>query len=157
MKIDTTWLEETVFGRSLSGEELEALGSIMQADSTAKGEKIVTQGQPGGVLYILRSGNALVQRDAVNPIDVATVEEGAVVGEMSFLTDDAASAHVVAKSDCIVYSITRSGFSELMNRHEELAFALFVYILRHTATVIRHMNEEHVSMMEYIVGSRMGA
>ena len=45
---------------------------------------------------------------------------------------------------------------KMRNRHEELAFSLFVYILRHTATVIRHMNEEHVSMMQYIVGTRMG-
>lgn len=157
MKIDTTWLEDTVFGHKLSEQELDALNSIMEVGNAAAGEKIVSQGQPGGILYILRSGVAVVQTDAHNPIDVATLAEGAVIGEMSFLTDDAASANVLAKKDCVFYRISRSGFSELMNRHEELAFSLFVYILRHAATVIRHMNEEHVSMMQYIVGSRMGA
>jgi CRP/FNR family transcriptional regulator, cyclic AMP receptor protein len=156
MKLDTTWLEENVFGHKLSADELDALNSLMEAEDVAKGGKIVTHGQPGGTLYILRSGNALVQTDGPSPMDVATLDEGAVVGEMSFLTDDAASANVLATGDCSVYSINRSGFSELMNRHEELAFSLFVYILRHTATVIRHMNEEHVSMMQYIVGTRMG-
>ncbi len=156
MKIDTAWLEEKVFGHKLSADELDALNSLMDADSVAKGGKIVTQGQAGGVLTILKSGSALVQTSGPNPVDVAILEAGAVIGEMSFLTDDAASANVLATSDCEVYRINRSGFSELMNRHEELAFSLFVYILRHTATVIRHMNEEHVSMMQYIVGTRMG-
>lgn len=157
MNIDTTWLENTVFDRKLSDEELTAISSIMQAGRAAQGEEIVSQGEPGGILYILRSGTAVVQHNAPTPIEVATVGEGAVVGEMSFLTDASASANVVAKTECVVYLITRSGFSELMTRHEELAFALFVYILRHTAGVIRHMNEEHISMMQYIVGSRMGA
>jgi len=156
MKIDTGWLEDAVFGHKLSEEELSALNSLIEVDKVAKGDKIVTQGQPGGILYLLRSGGALVQHDGPNPVNVATVNAGAVVGEMSFLTDDAASANVLATSDCEVYRINRSGFSELMNRHDELAFSLFVYILRHTATVIRHMNEEHVSMLEYIVGTRMG-
>ncbi len=156
MKIDTAWLEENVFGHELSADELEALNSLMDADNVAKGGEIVGQGEPGGTLYILKSGSALVQTAGNSPVDVAILEAGAVVGEMSFLTDDAASANVLATSDSVVYRINRAGFSELMNRHEELAFSLFVYILRHTATVIRHMNEEHVSMMQYIVGTRMG-
>lgn len=157
MNIDTSWLEQTVFARKLSDEELAALSSIMHAGRAVQGEEIVSQGEPGGILYLLRSGTAVVRHEAPKPIDVATVGEGAVVGEMSFLTDASASASVVAKTDCEVYLITRSGFTELMNRHEDLAFGLFVYILRHTAGVIRHMNEEHISMMQYIVGSRMGA
>jgi CRP/FNR family transcriptional regulator, cyclic AMP receptor protein len=156
MKIDTAWLEENVFGHKLSADETDALNSLMEADSVAKGGKIVTHGQAGGTLYLLRTGSVLVQTDGDSPVDVATLHAGAVIGEMSFLTDDAASANVIAVSDCNVIHINRSGFSELMNRHEELAFSLFVYILRHTATVIRHMNEEHVSMMQYIVGTRMG-
>ncbi len=156
MKIDTAWLEENVFGHKLSADEANALNSLMDEDKVAKGGKIVTQGQAGGTLYLLHSGSALVQTDGESPVDVATLEAGAVIGEMSFLTDDAASANVLATNDCVVYRINRSGFSELMNRHEGLAFSLFVYILRHTASVIRHMNEEHVSMMQYIVGTRMG-
>jgi len=157
MDIDTTWLEEVVFARKLAESDISALKSTLDVERAADGEKIVTQGEPGGVLYILRSGSAVVQREGANPIDVATLGEGAVVGEMSFLTDASASANVVATSDCVVYRINRSGFSELMSENEELAFGLFVHILRHTATVIRHMNEEHISMFQYISGHRMGA
>jgi len=156
MKIDTAWLEDKVFGHNLSEEELSALESLIEVDKVPNGGKIVTQGQPGGILYLLRSGGALVQHDGPTPVNVATLNAGAVVGEMSFLTDDAASANVLATGDCEVYRIKRSDFSDLMTQHDEMAFSLFVYILRHTATVIRHMNEEHVSMLEYIVGTRMG-
>lgn len=156
MSIDNNWLEQKLFNRALTGEETVVLTSRIETSRVASGEKIVSQGQPGGVLYLLRSGSAAVRREGVNPIDVATVGEGAVLGEMSFLADEPASASVVALSDCVVYRISRAAFSELMANYQSLAFALFVYILRHTATVIRHMNEEHISMHQYIAGGRMG-
>jgi len=157
MEIDFDWLGKEILDRELTDEERAALAEVMSAHEAPKGETIVTQGQPGGVLRILRSGRADVETEDVGGerVHIVTVGEGALFGEMTFLTNDAASATVTAREDCIVYRITRDGLSKLMNTRQELVFALVAYMLLYAARVIRGMNEKHISMLHYITGQRL--
>jgi len=156
MSIDFEWLGKEILDRELSGKDRDALGNAITLMSFSRGEKIVSQGQLGGTLYILRSGMADVEADANGEhIHITGAGEGALFGEMTFLTGEAASANVTAKRDCVVYEITRDGFSRLMSDHHELVYALVAYILFYSAKVIRGMNEKHISMLHYITGKRL--
>ncbi len=157
MEIDFDWLGKEILDRELNDEDRAALAEVMSVHEAPKGETIVTQGQPGGVLRILRSGRADVETEDVGGerVHIATVGEGALFGEMTFLTNDAASATVTAREDCVVYLITRDGLSKLMNTRQELVFALVAYMLLYAARVIRGMNEKHISMLHYITGQRL--
>lgn len=154
--IDFKWLEDKVLLRKLSGEEQNLLAGVIQPQAFDAGEVMLKQGQPGGVLYLLRSGNAIIDReDGDQKTRVATIQEGAMFGEMTFLTGDEASATVTAKNACVVYKLTRTAYSELMQRQQDLVYSLFAYILIHAARVIRNMNEEHVNLLQYIAGRRV--
>jgi len=157
MQIDFDWLGKEILDRELSEEDKAALADVMSAHTVPKGETIVTQGQPGGVLRILRSGRADVETEDVSGerVHIATVGEGALFGEMTFLTNEAASATVTAKEDSVVYLMTRDGLSKLMNSRQELVFAIVAYMLLYAARVIRGMNEKHISMLHYITGQRL--
>ncbi|MDQ6954352.1 MAG: cyclic nucleotide-binding domain-containing protein [Mariprofundaceae bacterium] len=156
MTLDTKWLEEKVLLRKLDSVEISLLQKLLQITEYAASEKIMLQGQAGGTLYLLRSGEANITcQGNDHEIRVATAHEASLFGEMSFLTGEEASASVTAQKTCIVYSLTRTAYSELMQKNQDLVFALFTHLLAHAASVIRHMNEEHLALQHYISGRRV--
>ena len=156
MGIDFDWIEEKVLLRKLNADEKALLGSLVEVSEYKAGEVIVAQGAPGGVLYLLRSGKADIECDTNGAkIRVGTAGERSMFGEMTFLTGDAATATVTAREDCTVYSLTRIAFSELMVKDQDMVYELFAHMLINAASIIRHMNEEHVAMLQYITGRRL--
>ncbi len=158
MSIDDKWLEQRIAYRGFTDAEREALSGALSEVQVTDGDRIVTQGQSGGVLYILRSGKAeIVDESHGSTVSIANVNEGALLGEMTFLTGGDASASVIARSDCVVYRLPRELFVGIMADQPELSYALFATMLANTAETIRHMNEEHIGMLQYIGGlGRMG-
>jgi len=156
MSIDFDWLGKEILDCDLGEDDRKTLAAIMTTRDFSKGETIVSQGQAGGILYILRSGMADVETDVNGErLHIAGASEGALFGEMTFLTRESTSANVTAKQDCVVYKITRDGLSQLMTNHQELVYALIAYMLFYSARVIRGMNEKHISMLHYITGQRL--
>ena len=153
MAMDVKWLEEKVLLRKLDAAEVALLQDLVEVKEYAPGEKIMEQGKSSGVLYMLRSGVADITCSG-NGADmrVATAREASLFGEMSFLTGEPASATVTAQKPCVVYSLTRSAYSELMQKNQDLVFALFTHLLVHAASVIRKMNEEHLAFQQYLMG-----
>ncbi len=63
-------------------------------------QEIITQGLPGDMIYILRSGSASVELSAGDSkVKLATLNPGDICGEMSFLEKGNSTAAVVANSD----------------------------------------------------------
>jgi len=155
MAMDVKWLEEKVLLRKLDTAEIALLKELVKVTEYAPGEQIMEQGKPGGVLYMLYSGVAdITCHGNGHDMRVATAREASLFGEMSFLTGSEASASVTAQKACVVYSLTRAAYSELMQKNQDLVFALFTHLLVHAAGVIRHMNEEHLAFQQYIMGRR---
>ncbi|HXH71551.1 MAG TPA: cyclic nucleotide-binding domain-containing protein [Mariprofundaceae bacterium] len=154
MAIDYTWLEEKILLRKLDADERNKLGNLLVEKQCAKGEKILTQGQQGGVLYLLRSGSAEIRAESGGQeIRISTAREGALFGEMTFLTGESASATVVALEDCVVYKLRRADTSELMQSEPEIVYAFLAYMLVYAGKVIRTMNEEHAMILQYMTSS----
>lgn len=69
----------------------------------APGEALVTEGEPGGNLYVLESGTLRVER---NGVALATLDRpNALIGEMSVLLGSRNSATVRAVDDVVVRTI----------------------------------------------------
>ncbi len=152
--IDVAWLEENILKRKLSDSDKTQLAGIIERIEFSKGDTILTEGDKGGVLYLLRSGSADILMEAAGTqrrITAATA--GAMFGGITFLTGEPASASVVANTDSVVYKMTRSGYSQLMQTNQELVYALFTYMLVYASQIVRRMNAEHAEMMEYMTGS----
>jgi len=151
MAIDYSWLEENVVKRQLTEMEKEKLGGLLLEKNVAKNDHILTQGQTGGVLYILRSGRANINVDANGQhMHIAAAKEGALFGEITFLTGDAATANVIASEDCTVYKLAREDCSELMQAAPELVYVFMAAMLVNAAKVIRSKDADHASMLQYM-------
>ncbi len=155
MIIDFDWFGKEILNRKLDQESLSMLKTIITSEFFTKDESIVSQGQPGGTLYILRSGKANVEIDANGDrIYIASIREKGIFGEVTFLTNEPASAYVIAQNDCVVYKITHDGFSHLMTNHHDIVYTLITYMLIHTSQLLRGMNDKHVAMLNYVTGRK---
>jgi len=154
MAIDYSWLEDKVLRRKLNGDERSKLDRLLVEKNFAKNDNILTQGQPGGVLYILRSGLAEISAECNGQeMHIATSKEGALFGEITFLTGDTATATVTAVEDCVVYKLNRADCSELMQTEAELVYAFMAYMLIHAGKVIRSKDADHANMLQYMSSS----
>jgi len=154
MAIDYAWLEDKVVKRKLGEGECAALERVLIEKNFTKKDNILTQGQVGGVLYILRSGLAEISAESNGQhVHLGSAKEGALFGELTFLTGDAATATVVAEDDCVVYKLKRADCSELMKIEPELVYAFMAYMLAHASKIIRSKDADHVNMMQFIGSS----
>jgi len=142
MSVDITWLEEKVLKRTLTPEERQAL-SCIQVKSYNAWDKIIEQNQPGGTLYIFRSGVADVEdNDGKERVRIANIEEGTMFGELSFMSDEPTTAEVIAKEKSEVYQISRADFSELMRNQQALAYTFMCQMLNNQGRIIREMKSQ---------------
>jgi small-conductance mechanosensitive channel/CRP-like cAMP-binding protein len=97
----------------LTGQQRARLSQAARPLLFAAGETIVSEGEAGESMFVLRRGEASV-RLARTEGEVARLREGAVFGEMSLLTGDARSATVVAVSDCELLEIGADPFRRVV-------------------------------------------
>lgn len=142
MTLDITWLEQHLFLREVTEKEREVLHCI-EVKSFKHHETIIEQGQSGGTLYMLRSGEAHIED--INEdmrIRIADVGEGALFGEITFLNDHKTTAQVTASQDCIVYTLSKKDFSVLMHDQQNLAYDILSQMLSSQAAIIQTMKTE---------------
>lgn len=103
-------------------DQIQALAKSARHLRYGKGEKIITQGDPGGSMYVLSSGIAqvTVERDG-RASDLGELTSGECFGEISLLTGKPRTASVTAKTDCDIVEIDKSGMGDLLKQYPRLA------------------------------------
>ena len=86
-----------------------------------KGEVIFSEGDKGGHMYVIRSGEVEVERDGKI---VETLSPGGIFGEMALIDGAPRAATARAKTACEVAPITEKSFLFLV--HETPFFAIAV-------------------------------
>ncbi len=94
---------------------LDRLLDRFQPVNTTSGERLIRQGEPGSRLLFLLEGEAAVLVQAPDGASqvVSRVGPGAVLGEMSLLTNEPCTANVVATSDGRALALAAEDFYEL--------------------------------------------
>ncbi len=82
------------------------------------GEVILREGQQGGHMYMLLSGEVKISKQGT---DIDSLVAGDVFGEMTLLADQTRSATVTAVTECIAIPVDNAQFATLIQRHPDLA------------------------------------
>ncbi|MEO5365535.1 MAG: cyclic nucleotide-binding domain-containing protein [Magnetococcus sp. WYHC-3] len=77
------------------------------------GEFIVRQLTHESSFFILIRGQVVVTRNAQPERPIATMNAGAIFGEMAFLTGEQRSSNVIAASPCVVMKINEMTFQRM--------------------------------------------
>ena len=88
----------------------------------SKGEDMIVQGDAGDSLLILLSGNVRTSMIASNGHEIVLdyAEPGQVLGEIALLDGGERTATVTAIEPSSALTITRSAFSDILQRHKNI-------------------------------------
>lgn len=100
-------------------DEPEALLSMFETRFCAADELLIREGQLGEGLYLLAQGQLRVSRldKAGARAELALLEPGAAVGEISLLGDTPATADVRATSSCVILFLPKSAFERVLETY----------------------------------------
>lgn len=110
-------------------------------------QALIREGDPSWAVYLVTAGKARVER---NGRAIATLEEGDVFGEMSFLESGAASATVIAEGELSVELIETSELHKVFESFPHLGARFFRSI---AVTLSRRLRETSRQLAEAKAGS----
>jgi CRP-like cAMP-binding protein len=127
-------LQEVPLFRQVDLPLRQRLAAELQERQFKAGQLILTQGQPGGYLYILRSGKVKVH---LQELCLAQLAEGDYFGEMSLFDGEPVSANVTAQTATTCLVLGREQIFQAITTEPEIGLSL----LRGLSSRIRLLNQ----------------
>jgi len=107
------------------------------------GDIFIAEGSPQESLSLILAGTLhIVSSLTSHPMLLATVSEGDSLGEINLFDAAAASATVIARSECLIWSVTRSELEGLVDADQGTGLNVMRGLLRQLSRRIRQMNEK---------------
>jgi NTE family protein len=122
-------LADLIASSALLPDNAAALASLATLRRVAGGEVLVRQGTPADSLFFVMSGRFEVKVDAHKHV-LTEIGPGDPVGEVSFFTEGARTANVVAVRDSTVLAFDRSSFEAALQRIPILQKRVFAALAR---------------------------
>ena len=131
--------------KDITDDELKELIKLLTENKFAKGDKIITEGDEGNVMYVLIAGSVDIIKTTIygEKFVCATLNENMhpVFGEMALLDNDKRSATVMAKTECITLSIDTKSFNEYIDKYPRAGIVLLKLMNLNLIRNIRVENE----------------
>ncbi|MEW6162714.1 MAG: cyclic nucleotide-binding domain-containing protein [Nitrospirota bacterium] len=110
---------------SLQKDEIKKIIEKAEIKSFSDSEKVIEEGDSGDSLFIVKSGQARVISHILGKkIELATLSEGDVFGEIAFLTGRPRTASVIAKGPLVVIEIRRQLLEEVIEKNPDVLYKL---------------------------------
>jgi serine/threonine protein phosphatase PrpC len=132
-------LRRIILFKHLTYKEQTAVLSIATTRGYAPGQEIVTEGQPGGELFVVTRGKVAIENAGV---EIAALAPGGHFGEMSLIDNAPRSATVRATEPARVMVIARPDLMNLMRRESILAVKLLWSFVQVLSERLRLANSE---------------
>lgn len=149
---NVAWLKELFLFKGVSDDGLAEVNDHLEPRRYNSGQLIYGENEKGGNLYIVKSGKLRVYRTGKNmsEVELATLTERDIFGEMSFLDESPHTANVAAMEDTEVVVISKDRFEELAIAHPRTAYLITKNLLIVIEEIVRKINAEYVSLMDYM-------
>jgi CRP/FNR family transcriptional regulator, cyclic AMP receptor protein len=142
MSADVAIIADVPIFELLDDTERAALAERMDCREFKQGAVLFDYGDPGGEIFILRTGSVevFVEDQQGDRIVLAESERGDVVGELSFLDGGPRTATAIAREDSQVLIMHRDRLLEFIDRYPHAAIDLLTAVgrrLRATDELLR--------------------
>ena len=133
------------FLAEVSAEHRAFLTGFGKFHRRTRGEVFIHEGSPQESLGLVLAGelHVLTALDS-HPLLLAEIGVGDMIGEINIFDPASASATVIARSDCLVWSLSRRELAGLIEADPEAGQSVTWGLLRQLARRIRVMNEQLV-------------
>ena len=162
MSADPALLASVPFFQTLDADERAALAALMGQDDFATGSTIFREGDHGGVLYILHSGQVelSVTDEQSEQVVLDVLQPGEFFGEMSLLDGGSRSTTARALSPTRAWSLHRKDFLAVLQRQPDAALNILGALagrIRKTNSLLRRRlrNPNDVVLERETLGERV--
>lgn len=126
---------------ALTRGERQILAEITDAIELAAGQTMIEEGEPTPAMWIIESGRVAVTKNTGHAEEnLTTLAEGAVLGELSLLDGQPASATVKATQASVALRIQRTRLLELRENHAPTYYKIIREVVRVLVERVRAMN-----------------
>ncbi len=127
--------------RALNRTERQILAEITDHIELAAGQTMIKEGEPTPSLWIIESGRVAVSKNTDHAEEnLTTLSEGAVLGELSLLDGQPASATVKATQPTEALKIERERLMDLRENHAPTYYKIIREVVRVMVERVRAMN-----------------
>lgn len=118
--------------RELDRQALRGFAEVTREQRVAKGALVVTEGDAGDALYVVRSGEVKVALpgDEGREVILGILNVGDHFGELSLIDGRPRSAHVVATQPSTLIVLRRTDFRRQVEQNPQVAWGLMVELSR---------------------------
>ena len=136
--------------QSLNAQQLAAFAAELEDVTVPAGAVLFCQGDPGDSIYLLVSGEVLIKLYSPSPDDrtVATLGNGAILGEMGPLLNAPRTATAIAAKESHLWRIPASAFHDALRRGEAWSTSFLLATARVLGRRVMILNEELVRLSE---------
>lgn len=125
-------LDELDLFEALTDVEIDALARKVDTVSWDAGTTIFEEGDRGDACYVIHSGRVKVMRRLIDgqPIALAQVGHGAIVGELALFASERRSATLQAVDTTIAIAILREDLMAILHGNAGAAISMAVHVAR---------------------------
>jgi CRP/FNR family cyclic AMP-dependent transcriptional regulator len=129
--------------QGLDDEEIAVVSEICSEQKFQSAATIFSEGDPGNRLFIIAEGEVRISRDIPGSGEEAltVLKQGACFGEMSLFDRSERSTNAIANKDCLMITIARADFEELLDFQRELGYKVLWSIVRLLSKRLRVAND----------------
>ncbi len=152
MTVNADMVRDSSLGEELTDQEAEILGELLTLRELADGEYLIEEGTSDDSLRVLLSGRLEVVKKAGadGTANLAILQQGDLVGELSFIDGYRHTVSLRALSDCRVLSLSRAHFEGIIDQNPRLVYKVMRAIARSTHRLVHRMNSEFIELNNYI-------
>lgn len=141
LTVDTFKKRFPQFGSALNAEEISALISLLKIQIVEASEALIVEGTETDALYLVWEGQLDVMMSSSDgEYKVASVEQGALLGEISLLSPGKTTATVRSELGCIALHLDTVSLEMFWESHPHAASVFLKEINRLLAQRIRSVN-----------------
>jgi CRP-like cAMP-binding protein len=140
--------------RTMTPGEIDVLLDFFERVNFDKGETIAEIGEVGEALYLVLQGEAgLLADDGHEEIEVGRMQQGELMGEMSFFDRQPRSVRMRAlKPKTCLLKLTRPKYQRLRVEHPYVAVNLLEYAIISLDHLVRRQSTDVATYTRYIYG-----
>ena len=136
-------LREFGLWRRLDDEQIFQLTQAAYVERHRTGSKIFEYGHTGADIYVLEQGRVTVRRPtSYGSYELGVLEDGAVFGEVNFVSRSERSADVIAVADCTFVRFDSGDLEMLLQEHPHLGVQIYLSFWQGLAQKLRGANEQ---------------
>ncbi len=151
MQADAQIIQASVLGQDLTEQDAQLLATITHHRKLQAGDILYEEGQQDNNLYVIVSGKVAVGKDEGGRwVDIATLKEGAVAGEMSFVDGNPHTLTLKAIAPTEVLVLNRDDFEKLVEQSPMTCYHIMRAIVRNGHRLQKEMNARFLEMSRFI-------